>query len=443
MIDKLIASLTQEERATLIARCLKNDSQVHKLLNALLENPSTGKEELQIRYGIKSNTYFKSLNLAKEEIFEVIKLHMRNAYDDMLLANVLYRRGQEVLASKLRLKLVAEYERYGWWSVLQEIYSMEMMVAYSRCDIKELEKQKNKILKNQERINTYARIDKELIVQMAIIEKGDLNQKEFARFDKKLTALMGEALQLGHHIPIFNARHTSYVFYTKYLLDSDKAGKIIRDTPKFLKKFDKQIIPFTRAVAWLNSVSFMVDFTSRQSPEPYFQHIEKAIGNHGLLYDAQAVLIFCFYYFLQKNTTEFDRSLNRFMDLPTDKSFHYKITFLHCLQSYLRNDAKEFNKHKNLFCTDVKSRAYKDYDLIIRYLEIILQLRLNENNLAADKLEAAIKFTRRNFTESRIKLEKWHWQMFSAAISGKPCNTKSSQVYSLTAFMFNELKPIN
>ena len=243
MINKLIDTLTTDERATLKLRCAKNDSQLHKLLNALLENSSLSKEQLKAQHGINGNTYFKNLNLAKEEIFEVIKLHMRNAYDDMLLANLLYRRGLEVLASKLRIKMAADYERHGWWSALQELYSMEMMVAYSRCDIKELEKHKTRILKNQERLNRFARIDKELIVLMAIIEKDDLKEREFADFGEKLNALSSDALDLGHQIPIFNAMHTSYVFYTKYKLDTVRAAGVIQDTSKFLKKYGERIIP--------------------------------------------------------------------------------------------------------------------------------------------------------------------------------------------------------
>jgi len=443
MLDKLIATLTPDERASLKERCKKNDSQLHKLINAMLINPALSSDDLKKSYGISSKTYFKNLNLAKEEVFEVIKLHMHNAYDEVLLPNVLYRRGLEVYASKLRLKHAAEYDRYGWWNVLQETYSMEMMVAYSKCDIATLEKIKAKILKNQERVNRYVVLDKELIVQMAIIEKGDLKEKAFPAFEKKLKGLMKEAVKLGHHIPVFNAVHTSYVFYSKYLLDIDKAGSIIADIPGYLKKHGDSIIPYTRSVSWLNMVNFMTDFATSQLPEPYFREVEKAIGKHGLLFDTQAVLNFCYYYFLQKNTVQFEKYFNRFQKLPTDKSFHYKITFLNCLKAYLNKDSKTFSAQRNLFYSDSKNREYNDYDLIIRYLEILLLLRSRDIELADHKLMAAIKFGRRNFTASRIKLEKEHWHMLGAAIQGKEANAKSKSVFRVTEFMVNQLKEIS
>ena len=130
------------------------------------------------------------------------------------------------------------------------------------------------------------------------------------------------------------------------------------------------------------------------------------------------------------------------MKLPTDKTFHYKIAFLHCLQAYLKNDIAAFNKHRNNFYADSKSRAYNDYDLTVRYLEIILLLRLGESPLADHKLLAAIKFVRRNFTASRIKLEREHWRMFNAAIHGKPGESKQQPVFRLTAFISAELSDL-
>ena len=442
MLDKLISTLTPDERASLKDRCKKNESQLHKLINALLLNPAASSDELKKSFGINGKTYFKNLNLAKEEVFDVIKKHMHNAYDDVLLPNVLYRRGLEVYASKLRLKLAAEYEKYGWWNVLQETYTMEMMVAYSKCDIPALEKVRVKILKNQERVNRYVVLDKELIVQMAIIEKGELKEKEFPAFEKKLKGLMKDAVKLGHHIPIFNAVHASYVFYSKYLLDIDKAGAIIADIPGYLKKHGDSIIPYTRSVSWLNMVNFMTDFGTSQQPEQYFKEVEKAIGNHGLLFDTQAVLNFCYYYFLQKNTVQFEKYFNRFQKLPTDKSFHYKVTFLNCLKAYLNKDLKTFSTQRNLFYTDSKNREYNDYDLIIRYLEILLLLRSREIELADHKLMAAIKFGRRNFTTSRIKLEKEHWHILGAAIQSKMESSKPKSVFRFTEFMLKELEEI-
>jgi hypothetical protein len=442
MLNKLIASLTDEERAALTLLVRNSASQTHKLIRAFLEKPDLSQQHLSANYGINNATYFKNLSLAREEIYEVIKMHMRNAYDDMILANLLYRRGLEVYASKLRLKLEEEYERYGWWNVLQELYTMEMMVAYSKCDIKRLEVMKGKIFKNQERLDKFIRIDKELIVQLAKIEQGDLKEKEFPQFHKKLDFLRNEAHNLGHPIPVFNALHTSYIFYTQYQVDVARAGEIIRETAKFLKKYDESIIPYTKAVAWLNGASFAIDFAISQPPVTYLKQLEKVLGTQGILYDAQAVLAFCYYSFLQKNKQGFEKYFTRFLNLPTDKSFQYKIAYLNCLKAYLNNDVRVFNNHRNEFYTGAKNRDYNDYDLIIRYLEMLLLLRLNDKNLVADKLEATIKFIRRNFTGSRIKLEKSHWNMISAAVHARASKNDGPHVYRLSKFIADELKSI-
>ncbi|MFM9481537.1 hypothetical protein, partial [Streptomyces scabiei] len=79
------------------------------------------------------------------------------------------RRGLDVQASKLRLKLEAEYESEGWWGVLNELHGLDMMVAYTKCDVPRMKQIKDKAIRNIDRLNSFVKVDREVIVQMAII----------------------------------------------------------------------------------------------------------------------------------------------------------------------------------------------------------------------------------------------------------------------------------
>ena len=109
MIQELILTLTPQEKETLQQRVNASTASLHKFIGAVLDDPELTKEQLQKLFKINENTYFKNLSLAKDEIYDVIKVNMKNSYDDLLLPNILYRRGLDVQASKLRLKLESQY----------------------------------------------------------------------------------------------------------------------------------------------------------------------------------------------------------------------------------------------------------------------------------------------------------------------------------------------
>ena len=122
-----------------------------------------------------------------------------------------------------------------------------------------------------------------------------------------------------------------------------------------------------------------------------------------------------------------------------DKSFQYKHAYLNCLMAYMNDDAKAFNQYLNEFYSGDTSREYDDYDLTLRYLDLIMLIREKNFSLATDKLEAAIKFARRNFTSYQIAIEKKHWDMLRACIQGKAAKTPTDNVYRLTTFIYDEL----
>jgi hypothetical protein len=440
MIQELILTLTQPEKDSLRQKVTSSDSSLFKLIEAVLDDPEITKEQIQKRFKINENTYFKNLSLAKDEIYEVIKHHMRNSYDDLLLSNLLYRRGLDVHASKLRLKLEAEYDSKGWWSVLHELYSFDMMVAYAKCDIARMKQLKGKIFDNADRLHQFIKVDREVIIQMAIIEKGDLNEKDFDAYAANMNTLLKQAKKTGHHIPVFNALHSLFVLYTKYKVDLKKANAIISEMVGLVEHNVDRMIPYTTNVAWLNTMGFHIQFATEQTAASYFKRIGDALSLHGLLYDSQALINFCSYYFLIRDKASFNKRFEQFRRMPTDKSFHYNLAYLSCLHAYLRNDAKAFNQSMNDFYSDDSSREYNDQDLTLRYLELVILVREENYSLASGKLEATIKFIRRNFTSHRVEIEKKNWDMLRSAIQGKTVKAPTAVVYRLTEFLYDELK---
>jgi hypothetical protein len=440
MIQELILTLTPQEKETLQQRVDASTASLHKFIGAVLKDPELTKEQLQKLFKINENTYFKNLSLAKDEIYDVIKVNMKNSYDDLLLPNILYRRGLDVQASKLRLKLEAQYDKQGWWSILNELYSLDMMVAYTKCDIGRMEQIRDKTLDNAARLSKFIKVDREVIVQMAIIEKGDLKEKDFDSYESNVKTLLKQARDTDHHIPIFNALHSLYVLYTKNKIDIRKAKDTLTEIHQLIEKYDDRMIPYTVNTAWLNTMGFHVEFATAEGPLPYFKKVEDAIGMHGLLYDAEALLGFCVYYFWTGDKANFTKRFEQFAKIPTDKSLQYKQKYLQCLRAYLFNAPKVFNQCLNEFYTDEISREYNDHDLTLRYIDILMLIKDKNFSLASDKLEAAIKFIRRNFTSHRVAIEKPHWEMLKTAIAGKSLKPRSEDaVLRINKFLHDEL----
>lgn len=439
MIQELIQTLSPQEKATLIRKASESDSSLFKFIKAVIDDPDVSKELLQERFGINENTYFKNLSLAKDEIYEVIKQHMVNSYDELLLTNVLYRRGLDVHASKLRLKLEAEYDRLGWWSVLNELHSLDMMVAYAKCDIPRLKAVKDKALRNAERHLAYVKVDREVIVQMAIIEKGDLKEKDFDAYAQKMASLLKQARATGHHIPVFNALHSLFVLYTKYKTDLRRASDILSEMLDLITSHGDKMIPFTINAAWLNVLSFHVEYLTRDNPQNYVKKVDEAIGKHGLLYDTEAIIAFCTLYFLSGEKASFNKRLEQFNKMPTERALYYKQAFLLCLRAYMQGDTRAFSQHLNEFYSHDTSREYNDHDLMLRYLELLILIGEEDYALASSKLEAAMKFVRRNFTSYRVEIEKKNWDMLRAAIQGKAVKQPAGATFRLTPYIYEAL----
>ena len=440
MINELIEALKPDERATLISRIAENPAQLYRFIDALLQHPDWDQAQIQKHFGINANTYFKNLSLAKDEIYDVIKLHMRNAYDDLLLSNILYRRGLDVHANKLRRRLEDEYTRHGWWNVLQELYQFEMMVAYTKCDVKWLQKLKQQCFDNMDRLHRFNRVDREVIVQMAIIEKGDMKEKDYAPYAANMNRMLKEAEAVDHPIPVFNALHCFFVLYTQYEVDIDKAKSIVKKMESFLDKYETEgLIVYARNVALLNTMGFHIDFATGENPDVNFKKVKGALGKHGMLFDSQVWLDFCVYHFFEKNVSEFDASYKQFSSLPLDGSLQYQADYLGCLSAYLHKDREAFYTSLHKFYSVERSRAHLNYDLYVRYLEILVLLKEENFALASDKLEATVKFTRRNFTSYRIEIEKQHWALLKAVMKTERIKKLRKKVYRLTDFIIDEL----
>ena len=426
MIGDLIKKLTEDERQTLRQRIAASNTSLHQFLDTLLSDPDISKEDVEKKFKINGNTYFKNLTLAKDEIYEVIKLHQKNAYDDLILTNVLYRRGLEAYASKLRLKLEDEYEKQGWWGVLNEVYNVDMMVYYSKCDVDGIRRTKEKILSNLERLRAYTHVDKEIILQMAIIEKGALHEDQYAAYEKTISKLLKEALKVGHHIPIFNALHCYFMLYTKYMVNKDKAEKTVAEIGLFLEQYRQQLIPFTKNVAMLNMMGFYVVFELDTDPSVFFTDIDSAIGSHGLLYDSQAMLHY-----------------QHLMQLQMDRTFAYKLAYVKALRAYLAGDSRAFYTYQNEFYQMDDSREYDEYNLTLRYLEKIFLLREGNLSLAQDKVDATVKFIRRNMSRARVTLEKANLDIIRSCLKKSTIKPVTDPVYRLTTLLQEEAKAMH
>ena len=436
MVAELLPVLTPQERDTLRQRIRENDSQLHQFIEAFLNDATITKAALQKKFKINENTYFKNLSLAKDEIYDIIRQHMRTGYDELLLPNLLYRRGLEVHASKLRLKLEKEYERYGWWSALNEIYNLEVVVAYAKCDIKWLEKINKKVEENLPRMVAFISLDKKVVLEMAILEKGELKETALATTEKKLMTLMKGAIDLDHPSLIFNLLHCRYLLYTKFQVDKKKAQQVVDEIAGFVKKYEGRMIDLAKHVALLNQMGFYTQFESETKPDKFFQEIESAIGKFGMLFDAQALLHFCTHFFLIRDNTLFEKYLARFLALPTDRSFAYQTAYAQALQAFLKKDAKAFYNYQNEFYNQGDSREYDGYNLLLRYLEIALLLQEKNELFAFDKLESVTKFLRRNFSKARVEIENEQLEILRCALkkSNKKQATKTP-TYRLANFL--------
>ena len=86
-----------------------------------------------------------------------------------------------------------------------------------------------------------------------------------------------------------------------------------------------------------------------------------------------------------------------------------------------------------------RTRAHLNYDLYVRYLELFMLLKEKNFALASDKLEATVKFIRRNFSTYRVEIEKQHWPLLKAVMKGEQIKPVKKRVYRLSDFIFEEL----
>ena len=313
-----------------------------------------------------------------------------------------------------------------------------MLVAYSKCDIDAITKTKDRTLANLDRLIEYARVDKELILQMAIIEMGALKEEELKAYEKQIGKLFAQAVKVGHHIPIFNALHCYFMLYTKHMIDKDKAEKTVDDIGHFLEQYKENLIPFTQNVATLNRMGFYAAFDLDTDPAVFFRDVERAIGSHGLLYDAQAMMNFCSYHFLLKDKEQFEEYFEKLMQLHMDRSFGYQLAYIKALRAYLQDDSRAFYLHQNEFYQMDDSREYDEYNLILRYLEKMLLLKEGNYSLAQDKMDATVKFIRRNMSKSRIELEKTNLDIIRSRIKKTALKPLSEPVYRLTTLLHQD-----
>ncbi|MFN8277265.1 MAG: hypothetical protein U0T84_07270 [Chitinophagales bacterium] len=439
MLADLIQILTDKERQWLEQRIAENGSQLHQFIGAVLRQPDITKQALEKKFGINENTYFKNVSLARNEIYEAIRLNTITAYNELMLPSVLYKRGLEAESNKLRLKLQQEYDRQGWWTALNELYGYEMAVAYAKCDLKWMREVKEKVAALAPKMADYVVLDKELAIMMVQLEMGQAKDAQLPAIEQEIKRLSVRAAKLAHPVLLFNAHYCELQWFTNLALHPARAAKAAAAIEIFLEQHDASLFPLVRRVALLNLLSYHTQFESGEKPALVLEAVQEGLGKHNLLYDTQVYVNLCSFYLLLGKRTLFEKYKNALLKSTTDRSFGYQLAYVQALHAFQQGDAKQFYQFQNAFYAQGDSREYNNYNLMLRYFELVLLIRERGFDLALDKLEALTKFLKRNFSKARAEAEKIHLQLLRAAIQEQRLPQPKATVFRHTLFLWQAL----
>lgn len=417
MITDILDVLTHDELAQLDVLLKKNDSQPYQLI-AYSRKGNSDKAWLIKKMTISESSYFKNLTLARDILYGLIKNTQSVQFADIMLVRRLYLRGLYQRSLELYHKLEKEYEVEQLWNALDILHHEAVRIYYTRCDIKMLRQINRKVEANIDRYAVYTKLDKELLLEMALLEKGEMTHKETSGFETRVAKLLPRALKLNHHVLIFNALRCNLEVYTRLNISVDKAQKTVADMVKLTTNKAYQLNPHTRKILFLNAVSFYSMFTTPVSPEKYVGEVFPLTGKFGQL-DMHLLFAMVCYYGMQGDTAKFEEYYTQLQQYPLDSDAGYMKQTAACFKHYLHNDFKAFTNSRNSFYQAYDNRAYLDYDLMIRFLELLYMLRDKNFAIWGDKVSALEKFTRRNFTAQRFEIEKGLIRALRQAAQGK------------------------
>ncbi|MFN8283809.1 MAG: hypothetical protein U0U67_11385 [Chitinophagales bacterium] len=441
MIKELIETLSAAEKSKLNNVVAASNNLPHKILELYIASIDIQQAQVEQKLNINSNSYFKNITLAKELIYEVIKEETITTYDDIFLVRTLIFRGLHVHANKLILKLEEKYLYEKWYGLLDVLYHESFRMAYNSCDVKELEKLNLKVKANLEKYHQYTLLDKQLLLDMARCEKHDIKPNEITPYLKHLEKLYKDCHTFEHHVLEFNALHCLYEVHVNYTNDHKKAFDVIAKM-KVLVETNKEKMNERIYANMLTHVVFpYCIYEIEEQPEMYFDYLFsnfKQINHHFII--SEVLLHFSIYYFTRKDLKILIEMHNYMKEYAQEKSNQYKECFTACLIAYLEQNDKAFHQHKIRFYQTDESRDSLQCDLLLRYLEISALIHDNEYDIASDKIDAAEKFLKRNFSIGRVEENKLLFQVLRKKIKGKKFENEPLFAYRFLNFVLRELQ---
>jgi hypothetical protein len=418
MITDILHVLTDKEKKELAIQLKDQRTQPFQLIQFALQG-KTDKDWVIKKMAISESSYFKNVTLARDVLYALIKSTKANQYDEIILIRRLYLRGLEQRALEVYHKLEKEYEAEQLWGPLDILHHEAVRIYYTKCNFKKLKAVNEKAARNIDRYAVYAKLDKQLLLEMTLLEKSEMSPRESALFETRIATLLKQARGLGHHVLIFNALRCSLELYSRFNISIKKAELVVAEMDKLANGPSAKMNAYTRMILFLNAVSFNTTFAVKTLPEKYLKDLFPLSGAYSQI-DMQIIFNYLYYYFVTGNSAKFEIYYKQLLAYHAEVDMEYLKHTANCLRNYLQDDFAAFARCRNEFYNSYNNRAYLEYDLMIRYLELLVMLKERDLSVWEDRIEALGKFVRRNFTASRFEVEKVLIKALKNKSAGRP-----------------------
>jgi hypothetical protein len=247
----------------------------------------------------------------------------------------------------------------------------------------------------------------------------------------------------NHHVLRFNALHCLYTFYTRHSIQADMVAKIIRDISQLLSEEAERLDNATSVIGAYHIASYRITYETKDSPEEYKAMLMENLHRFGSLFTSEILFSYVLYYLMTDNSKAIFGMVEQLNKQQLEKSFDYVVHAGNALAAFAANDSKAFKKHQDLFYSSIVSRSFPEYELMLRYLEMIFLHREEEVSTLQDRIEAAAKFVQRNFSSSRYAWEKEIFTAFRKLVKGAKLSKEPSFPFRFSNFILQELQAGN
>lgn len=391
----------------------------HRIISMSMDK-AVSKARLCKELGISDASCAKNVTLAKDILLQIVKENRHNQYDDILIVQYLHLDGLDNLALKEYNQLVKKYEQMQLYGPLDILHHEAIRIHYATCDLKEIKKVNVKINENADKLAAYTKLDKKIIYEMAVLEKGDIKINSISAYEKKLKALHAEALAMGHHVLAFNTFHCLYELYTRYEISLPKASNIVAQLLAHVTRYRDKMAKHTYLVGLYNIVNFRSIYCADKSPVGLDKVVFPMLVHYRETLKLSTYVAFMIYYFSVGDKKAFDLLYKDLLSIAIIEEHNsYLMHLMACLHSFMHGDSAAFREHLQLFYQSVKNRSYPDYELMIRHLETYIFLEEKQYDLCMDRIKATSIFIRRNFTTQRFTEESRLLALYRAKLANK------------------------